>query len=123
MAIDVTAAYATAPLVPKYAGNAARNASTAIAIAAKYGTRSAFRRRHNWWPGTARSRENAYIIRDADVIEDIPQYNCAPTVMNNITFAVVLPSASRYTCLTANVPAAPVVLKSWIAKVTPRARM
>ena len=62
-----------APFVPKYAGNAHRNASTAIAIAAMYGTRSRFSRRQSWCPGTARSRENAYIIRDADVIDDIPQ--------------------------------------------------
>src|SRR5690349_8237148 len=123
VAIEVTAAYATAPFVPKYAGKAHRNARTAIAIAALYGTRSRFRRRHNWWPGTARSREKAYIIRDADVIDDMPQYSCAMTTMKSITFAVVVPSESRKTCLTANVPAAPVVLKSWIANVTPSARM
>ncbi len=32
---------------------------------------------------------------EAEVIEDMPQYSCAPTVMKSITFAVVRPSASR----------------------------
>ena len=44
-----------------------------MAIAAMYGTRSRFSRRQIRWPGTAPSRENAYIIRDADVIDDMPQ--------------------------------------------------
>ena len=47
MAIDVTATYATTPFVPKYAGNVQRNASTAIAIAAMYGTRWPFSRRQS----------------------------------------------------------------------------
>jgi hypothetical protein len=38
-----------------------------------YGTRCPFRRRQSWCPGTARSRENAYIIREAEVIDDMPQ--------------------------------------------------
>ena len=41
----------------------------------------------------------------------------------SITFAVVVPSESMKICFTANVPAAPVDLKSWMAKVTPSARM
>ena len=34
---------------------------------ALYGTRVRLTLRHDWWPGTARSRENANIIREADV--------------------------------------------------------
>ncbi len=34
-------------------------------------------------PGTARSRENAKIIRDADVIEAVTQKNWATTQMNS----------------------------------------
>ena len=43
--------------------------------------------------------------------------------MKSITFAVVVPSDSMNTCCTANVPAPVVVAMSWIAKVTPSARM
>ena len=32
----------------------------------------------NLWPGMAPSRENAYIIRLLDVIENVPQKNIAP---------------------------------------------
>ena len=38
-----------------------------------YGTRAALSRRQMRCPGVARSRENAYSIREADVIDDIPQ--------------------------------------------------
>ena len=42
------------------------------------GTRSRFDTwRHSRWPGTARSRENANIIREADVTEARPQKNWA----------------------------------------------
>ena len=57
------------------------------------------------------------------MIEDIPQKNCATTVMKSRIFAVVLPRESRNTCLTANVPAPSVTSKLWIAKVTASARM
>src|SRR5947209_15492607 len=121
--MDVTATYATTPFGPKYAGNGQRNASTAIAIAAMYGTRSPFSRRHSFHPGTAWSRENAYIIREADVIDDMPQKNCAPTQMKSRNSAPRVPRESRKTCLTANPPAAVVAFSLWIAKVTPSARM
>jgi hypothetical protein len=34
-------------------------------------------------PGTAPSRENANIIRDADVTDAVPKKNCATTAMNS----------------------------------------
>ena len=37
----------------------------------------------NWWPGTARSREKANIIRDADVVDAIVQKTCAITAMKS----------------------------------------
>src|SRR5688500_11301157 len=39
-------------------------------------------RRQSEWPGTARSREKANIIREADVTEAVRQKNCATTQMN-----------------------------------------
>src|SRR5918992_745260 len=45
------------------------------------GTRFGATRRQSWWPGTARSRENANIIRDADVTDAVTQKNCATTQM------------------------------------------
>src|SRR5215217_3391329 len=40
-------------------------------------------RRQYWWPGTARSRENANIIRDAEVTDAVTQKNCATTQMKS----------------------------------------
>ena len=46
------------------------------------GIRSAFETRpQSWCPGTARSRENANIIREADVVDAIVQKTCATTAM------------------------------------------
>src|ERR671914_650704 len=47
------------------------------------GTRFGATRRQSWWPGTARSRENANIIRDADVTDAVTQKNCATTQMKS----------------------------------------
>src|SRR5688572_20154612 len=43
------------------------------------GTRFFATRRQSVWPGTARSRENANIIRDAEVTDAVTQKNCATT--------------------------------------------
>ena len=51
------------------------------------GTRFARDLRQSWWPGTARSRENANIIRDADVTDAVRQKNCATTQMKSRTSA------------------------------------
>ena len=45
------------------------------------GTRFFATRRQYWWPGTAPSRENANIMRDAEVTEAVTQKNCATTQM------------------------------------------
>ena len=45
----------------------------------------------HWWPGTARSRENAKIIRDADVIDAVRQKNWAMTAMKSRTSAQLWP--------------------------------
>ena len=39
--------------------------------------------RQSWWPGTAPSRENANIIRDADVTDAVRQKNCATQQMTS----------------------------------------
>ena len=46
------------------------------------GTRFLATRRQIGCPGTARSRENANIIRDAEVTDAVTQKNCATTQMN-----------------------------------------
>src|SRR5215218_6218697 len=54
--------------------------------------RSAFEtRRQSWCPGTARSRENANIIRDAEVVEAIVQNVCATTAMKSRNSAQRVP--------------------------------
>src|SRR5262249_17731472 len=49
------------------------------------GTRCLEIRRQSWWPGTAPSRENANIIRDAEVVDAVRQKNCATMQMNRST--------------------------------------
>src|SRR5436190_2725741 len=59
------------------------NERTPIAITAMYGTRLRAMRRHCCCPGTARSRENANIIRDADVTDAVRQNICAMQQMKS----------------------------------------
>ena len=73
-------------------GSISAQDSTAIAITALTGTRLPATLRHSREPGTARSRENANIIRDAEVTEAVPQNNCATTAMNSRNSAQALPS-------------------------------
>ena len=47
--------------------------------------------RHNWCPGTARSRENANIIREADVTDAVRQNICATQQMKSRISAQVSP--------------------------------
>src|SRR5215210_757126 len=54
-----------------------------IAITAMCGTRLRLMRRHNLWPGIAPSRENANIMREADVTDAVRQKNCATTQMKS----------------------------------------
>ena len=73
-------------------------------------------------PGTARSRENANSIRDADVIADMPQNSCPITAMNSSNSAPPLPSAWSSTSMTANEPASATAFRSLIANVSARIR-
>src|SRR5687768_13338373 len=47
------------------------------------GTRFFATRRQSGWPGTARSREKANIIREAEVTDAVTQKNCATTQTNS----------------------------------------
>src|ERR1044072_1126033 len=59
------------------------HASTPIAQTANTGTRCGATRRQSWCPGTARSRENANIIREAEVTEAVRQNICATQQMKS----------------------------------------
>src|SRR5438067_13858654 len=75
-------------------------------------------RRQIWCPGTARSRENANIIREADVTEAIVQKHCAIAAMKSRNSAHFLPiDVCQMYCTTKRpAPAAP--LSSGTTKVT-----
>ena len=60
-------------------------------MTARYGTRLRFTRRQSRCPGTAPSRENANIIREADVIEAVRQKNCATQQMKRTNVAQLSP--------------------------------
>src|ERR1700677_4515419 len=79
--IDVTARNATG--VPrwfgKYAGMVMTIANRTTNSVAQFGTLLGLRRRHRLCPGTAPSRENANVIREALVMQATPQ-NSWPTV-------------------------------------------
>src|SRR5262245_60679224 len=49
---------------------------------------------HNWWPGTAPSREKANIILDADVVDAIVQKTCATTAIKRQNSAHLVPIES-----------------------------
>src|SRR3954449_4360692 len=76
--IEVTAKNATggttAPL-PGSAGTVSRNASPQLPSTAITGTPLALTRLQSWWPGMARSRENAKKVREQLVTQAIPQKN------------------------------------------------
>ena len=65
-------------------------AATHEAMTAKAGTRWWFRRVHSRWPGTARSRENAYIMREQLVTQAMPQKSWPMTAIRMITSAQFL---------------------------------
>src|SRR6266545_101919 len=95
------------------------NESTQIAQTVFTGTRSRFETlRQSWCPGTARSRENANIMRDADVTEAIVQKTCATTAMKSRNSAqrLLIEVSQMYVTMLAPAPAAPAV--SGIANVT-----
>src|SRR3954452_21114482 len=86
--IDTTAVNATVTpsLLPLSAGRVRISANTATAMTALKGMRLALMRRHRFDPGTAPSRLNAYIIREALVMQLMPQKNCPTTQMIRIIF-------------------------------------
>src|ERR1700739_4695282 len=93
--IDVTARNATGlPLeLGKYAGKVMTAASTTTNSTDHVGVRFWPSRRHRLCPGTAPSRENANVMRDALVTQAIPQ-NSWPIVEIRITaFAALEDSA------------------------------
>src|SRR5262245_2811404 len=100
------------------------NESTQIAQTVFTGTRSRFDTfRQIWWPGTARSRENANIIRDADVTDAIVQKICATTAMKSRNSAQrrLIDVSQMYVTMFAPAAAAPAV--SGTANVTATSRM
>src|ERR1700727_2218605 len=84
--IDVTARNATG--VPrwwgKYAGKVTISANSTTTSTAQVGVRFLPSWRHSLWPGTAPSRENANVIREALVTQAMPQNSC-PIVEIRIT--------------------------------------
>src|SRR5215208_3502400 len=97
---------------------------TAIAKTALTGTRSRFVIfRHMRHPGTAPSRENANIIRDADVTDAIVQKSCATHSMkrSNSAHFRLIEFSQMYGTAFDTAPSVP--LTSGIAKVTATSRM
>src|SRR5438552_2512808 len=99
--------------------------STAIAITALTGTRCVrlTLRKNVRPPGTAPSRENANIIRDAAVTDAVPQKNCAMQTMSRMNSAHLLPSDVCQMYFTSNAPALSVPVTSGTANVTATRRM
>ena len=58
--------------------------------------------RQSWCPGTARSREKANIILEADVVDAIVQKHCATTATKMRNSAHLLPIESCQMCWTMN---------------------
>src|SRR4051795_7722119 len=96
---------------------------TAIAATAYVGTRFAETRRHRFRPGTAPSRENANIIRDAAVTDAAPQKNCATQAITSRNSAHCLLIDVRQMYVMSNAPALIVPATSGIANVTATSRM
>jgi len=59
------------------AGSVSAAATTAVIVTLCVGTRCLLTSDHHRWPGTARSRLKANVIREADVRQDVAQKNCA----------------------------------------------
>src|SRR5438045_1500426 len=96
-----------------------RDERTQVAHTVKIGVRYFFETlRQSWCPGTARSRENANIIREADVTEAIVQKHCAIAAMKSRNSAHFLPIdvCQMYCTMKRPAPAAP--LSSGTTKVT-----
>src|SRR3954451_21680486 len=94
------------------------HARVPIASTALTGTRLRATLRHAVEPGTARSREKANIIRDADVTDAVPQKNCATTAITsrNSAHLRLIDVSQMYVTMLLPALRAPAV--SGIAKVT-----
>src|SRR3954470_17380161 len=116
--IDTTAVKATVTpfLLPLSAGRVRISASTATAMTALNGMRFALTRLHIREPGTAPSRLKAYIMRDALVMQLMPQKNCPTTQMIRIVFTHDVDIALSKTAKTVPPPAL-TALVSLAAKV------
>src|SRR5262249_20751215 len=79
-------------------------------------------RRQSWWPGTARSRENANIIREAEVVDAIVQKDCAITAMKirNSAHRLPIESCQIFWTMKAEVSEGPL---AGMTKVTATSRM
>src|SRR5437588_12257399 len=100
-----------------------RNASTQIAATVYTGTRS---RRdtclHSRCPGTAPSRENANIIREADVTDAVVQKHCATTAMKSRNSAHRRPIELSQIDVTMKSPVSAGPFEDGIANVTATSR-
>src|SRR3954463_1467987 len=116
--IDTTAVKATVTpaLLPFSAGRVRISASTATAMTALNGIRLASTRLHSRDPGTAPSRLKAYIMREALVMQLMPQKNCPTTQMMRIIFVQDVDMALSKTANTVPPPALTAFV-SWAAKV------
>src|SRR5690349_17681957 len=86
--METTAVKATVSpsLLPLSAGRVRMSATTATAMTALNGMRLESTLLHSRQPGTAPSRLNAYIMREALVMQLMPQKNCPTTQMMRIVF-------------------------------------
>src|SRR4051794_24864742 len=91
--IETTAVKATVTpsLLPLRAGSVRISAKTATATTALNGIRRSLTRRQRLEPGTAPSRLNANIIRDALVMQLMPQKNWPTTQMIRIVLVYAEP--------------------------------
>src|SRR5206468_6613694 len=96
----------------QYVGTISSHERTAMPHTAYAGTRCAFTRLHIRCPGMAPSRENANIIREADVTEAVPQKNCATTAMTRRNSAdfVLIDDCQMYVTMLAPASRPPFVL-------------
>src|SRR5215212_6488547 len=83
-------------------GSISAQERTQIAHTAFTGTRSLDTLRHILWPGMAPSRENANIIRDADVTDARPQNSWATQAMTSRNSAHCVPIDCSQMYFTAN---------------------
>src|SRR3954463_12578421 len=116
--IDTTAVKATVTpaLLPFSAGRVRMSANRATAMTSLNGMRLALTRFHREDPGTAPSRLKAYIMREALVMQLMPQKNCPTTQMIRMVFTHDVPIALSKTAKT--VPPPPLTaLVSLAAKV------